>query len=99
MQLCNQLVTLANDVLVLLVLVIRAVGLDDALAGDTVDGAGDAASGDEPSKIAIYDDFISSCFNRKKKYEMTINVRLVLQGCNLPVQKVNSDAKVVCHAF
>jgi hypothetical protein len=30
---------------------------------------------------------------------MTINVRLVLQGCNLPVQKVNSDAKVVCHAF
>jgi hypothetical protein len=51
LQLRNQLVTLANDILVLLVLVIRTVGLNDAFAGDAVNGARNAAGGDESSEV------------------------------------------------
>lgn len=72
MQLCNELVTLTNDILVLFVLVIRSVGLNDTLARDTVDGAGNAASGDESSKIAIYSIFISSCVKKKKNNKKRI---------------------------
>jgi len=53
LQLRNQLVTLANDILVLLVLVVGSVRLNDTLPGDAVDGAGDATGGDEASKITI----------------------------------------------
>ena len=52
LQLGNELVTLPHHVLVLLVLVVGAVRLDDALARDAVDGAGDAAGGDEAGEIA-----------------------------------------------
>src|SRR6266566_3462300 len=47
LQLGNELVALAHDVLVLLVLVVGPVRLDDALARHAVDGTGDAAAGDE----------------------------------------------------
>jgi hypothetical protein len=52
LQLGNQLITLAHQLLVLLVLVVGAVRLDDAVAGDAVDGAGDAAGGDELGEVA-----------------------------------------------
>jgi hypothetical protein len=52
LQLGDQLVALADDVLVLLVLVVGAVRLDDALAGDSVDCAGDATSSDELGEVA-----------------------------------------------
>lgn len=51
LQLGDQLVTLAHDVLILLVLVIRPVRLDDALARHPVNGARNAASGDELGEI------------------------------------------------
>jgi hypothetical protein len=44
LQLGNQLIALANHILVLLVLVIRPVRLNDALARDTINGTGDAAT-------------------------------------------------------
>jgi hypothetical protein len=52
LQLGNKLVTLADDILVLLVLVVRAVGLDDTAACDTIDSAGNAAGGDELGQVA-----------------------------------------------
>lgn len=54
LQLGNQLVALADDVLVLLVLVVGAVRLNDATARDAVNGAGNAAGGDELGKVAEY---------------------------------------------
>ena len=53
MQLGDELVALAHHVLVLLVLVVGSVGLDDALARDAVNRAGDAACGDELGEVAI----------------------------------------------
>lgn len=50
----DQLIALLDDVLVLLVLVVRAVRLDDALARDAVDGAGDAAACYELGQVTIY---------------------------------------------
>jgi hypothetical protein len=51
LQLRNQLVALADNVLVLLVLVVGSVRLDDALARDAVNGAGDAAGGNESGEV------------------------------------------------
>jgi hypothetical protein len=53
LELGDELVALADDILVLLVLVVRAVRFDDALAGHAVDGAGDAACGNEAGEIAV----------------------------------------------
>lgn len=53
LQLRNELIALADNVLILLVLVVGAVRLDDALARDTVNGARDAAGGNEFRKVAI----------------------------------------------
>jgi hypothetical protein len=53
LQLGDQLVALAHHVLVLLVLVVGPVRLDDAVAGDAVDGAGDAAGGDELCEVTV----------------------------------------------
>lgn len=53
LQLRNQLITLADNILILLVLVVGPVRLDDALAGYAVDGAGDAATGDELGQVAV----------------------------------------------
>ncbi len=52
LQLSDQLITLSDDVLVLLVLVVGSVGLNDALACHAVDGAGDTAGSNEPGEIA-----------------------------------------------
>ena len=52
LQLGDELVALADKVLVLLVFVVGPVGLDDAAAGDAVDGARDAAGGDELGEVA-----------------------------------------------
>jgi hypothetical protein len=52
LQLGDQLVALAHHVLVLLVLVVGSVGLDDTVARDAVNGAGDAAGGDELGEVA-----------------------------------------------
>jgi hypothetical protein len=52
LQLGNQLVALADDILILLVLVVGAVRLNDATARDAVNGARDAAGGDELGKVA-----------------------------------------------
>lgn len=54
LELGDELIALADHVLVLLVLVVGAVRLDDTLACNTVDGAGDAAGGDEASQITGY---------------------------------------------
>ena len=51
LQIGNELVTLLDNVCVLLVLVVRSVGLDDAL--DAVDGAGYAVGGDESSEVPV----------------------------------------------
>jgi len=51
LKLGNKLISLTNDVLVLLILVIRAVGLDDTAARDTIDCAGYTATGDELGQI------------------------------------------------
>lgn len=60
LQLCNQLVALAHDVLILLVLVIRPVGLNDTTARDTVNGAGNAAGGDELSEVTFESKLVST---------------------------------------
>jgi len=52
LQFGDQLVALADDILVLLVLVVGPVRLNDATAGDAVNGAGDAAGGDELGEVA-----------------------------------------------
>lgn len=52
LQFGDELITLLHYVLVLLVLVVGAVRLDDALASDAIDGAGNAAAGDELCKVA-----------------------------------------------
>jgi hypothetical protein len=49
LQLGNELITLLDDVAVLLVLIVRAVCFDDAL--DAVDGAGDAVCGDKFGEV------------------------------------------------
>ncbi len=49
----DELVALLDDILVLLVLVVGPVRLDDALARDTVDGAGDPAGSDELGQVAF----------------------------------------------
>lgn len=51
LQLGDELIALADHVLVLLVLVVGAICLDDTLAGDAVDCAGDAAGGDEFGEV------------------------------------------------
>ena len=48
----DQGITVLHHIRVLLVLVVGTVGLDDALAGDAVNGARDAAGSDESSQIA-----------------------------------------------
>lgn len=53
LKLGNELVSLANDVLVLLILVIRPVGLDDTAARDAVDSAGNATGGNELGKVPV----------------------------------------------
>ena len=51
LQLGDELITLLDHVCVLLVLVVRAVCLDDAL--DAVDGAGYAVGSDETSEVPV----------------------------------------------
>jgi hypothetical protein len=55
LQLRDKLIALADDVLVLLVLVVWPIRLDDTLTGDAVDGAGDATAGDELGEIPVDD--------------------------------------------
>ena len=47
----NELITLLDHIIVLLVLVIRTVGLDDALSSHSVDGAWDSLSRNELCKV------------------------------------------------
>lgn len=54
LQFGDKLVTLADNVLVLLVLVVWPVGLDDTLARHTVNGARDATPGNELGEIPDY---------------------------------------------
>ena len=49
LQLGDELITLLDDVAVLLVLIVGSVSLDNAL--DAIDGAGDAVSGDKFREI------------------------------------------------
>jgi hypothetical protein len=51
LQLGDKLITLLDDVRILLVLVVWSVGLDDAL--DTVDGARDAVCCDEFGEVPV----------------------------------------------
>ena len=50
LQFRNQAIAVLDHIGVLLVLIVRAVGLDDAV--DAVDGAGDAIGGDEFGEVA-----------------------------------------------
>lgn len=47
LQLCDQLIALLHDIVVLFVLIIRTVRLDNTLSGHAVNRAGDAVRGDE----------------------------------------------------
>lgn len=49
LQLGNELITLLDNITILLILIVGAVGFDDTL--DAVDGAGDAVCGDELGEI------------------------------------------------
>lgn len=51
LQLGNELITLADNILVLLVLVVWTVCLDDAFSSYAVDGAGDSTGGDEAGEV------------------------------------------------
>lgn len=53
LQFGDELIALLDDVIVLLVLVVGSVGLDDALARDAIDSAGDALCGDEFGEITM----------------------------------------------
>jgi hypothetical protein len=53
LQLGNKLISLSNDILVLLVLVVRSVRLDDTLASNSVDGARNTASSDESGQVPV----------------------------------------------
>lgn len=54
LELGDELVALLYDILILLVLVVGPVRLDDALARNAVDGAGDAAGGDELGQVTFF---------------------------------------------
>ena len=71
-----------DNVLILLVLVVRAVRLDDAAAVDAVDGTGDAAGGDEPGEITVTS-FISmhlGAAKTKKRVPFSKKVQRTGQG-------------------
>lgn len=53
LQLSDELVALPDNILVLLVLVVRPVGLDDTLACHAVDGARDSTGSDELGKVPV----------------------------------------------
>jgi hypothetical protein len=53
LQLSDQLVSLLDNILVLLVLVIRTIRLDDTLAGHAIDCARNAAGRDEFGQVTI----------------------------------------------
>lgn len=86
LKLGDELIALADHVLVLLVLVVGAVRLNHTLACDTVDGAGDAAGGDEAGEITRgQSQYVSSHF---------------YWGYGvLPVEEVDGHAKVIGHAL
>lgn len=54
LELGDELVPLLDNIIILLILVVWSVGLDDSLPSHTVNGAGDASTGDELSKITEY---------------------------------------------
>lgn len=51
LQFCNELIALLHHILVLPVLAIRAVCLDNTLAADTINGAGDTATCNKLGKV------------------------------------------------
>lgn len=53
LQFCNQLISLADHVLVLLVLVVGSIGFNDALARNSIDCAGNAPGGNEAGEVTI----------------------------------------------
>ena len=57
LQLSDELITLLDNIVILLVLVIWPIRLDDAFAGDTVDGAGNTVGCNEFGKITSRDYF------------------------------------------
>ena len=79
---------MAHDVLVLLVLVVRAVRLDDALARDAVNGAGDAPAGNKLGEITINHTSVKS-----------FSVVVQHETVHLPVEEIDGDAKVVGHTL
>lgn len=88
LQLGDKLIALLHDVLVLLVLVVGAVRLDDALARNTVDGAGDTAARDELCEITICG-----------QLEFVYNHMGLGEKGHVPVQEINGDTEVVSHAL
>jgi len=88
LQLSDKLIALPDYILILLVLVVWAIRLDDAAAVNAVDSTGDAARGDESSKIPI-----SSIVNTSTKLD--VMDRGI--AC-LPVKEIHCDAKVRSHA-
>lgn len=52
LQFGNQLITLLNNVIVLLILVVGSVGFDNTLASDAVNGTWDAVCSDEFCQVA-----------------------------------------------
>lgn len=83
LQLCDQLIALPDNIVILLVLVIRTVGLYYALPSNTIDGAGYTISSDELCKVTTYE--LVKGFAQSEM--------------NLPVEEVNRNAKVVGHTL
>jgi hypothetical protein len=52
LQLCDELVALLDHVLILLIFIVRAIGLNHTLPGDSINRTRNATSGDESGKIA-----------------------------------------------
>jgi hypothetical protein len=83
LKLGDKLITLLNNIVVLLILVIRSVGLDDSLSGHAVDGAGNTPGRDELSQVT----------------EVRLVISWVIDCYYIPVQEVHRDAKIISHVF
>jgi hypothetical protein len=77
LQLRDQLITLLDNVLILLALVVRPVGFDDSLAADAVDRARNTATGNELGQVSVRKGTISDSLFSEGERERCICVYVV----------------------
>ena len=83
LKLSDELITLLYNIGILLVLVVRSVGFNDALSGHAVNGTWDTFRCDELGQIPVR---VSIMKDPKKK-------------ATLPIQEIDRDTEIVGHAF